>query len=157
MGITIKAKMEMSRANTLTAAFVTWMQNELCRVSRLGWGGDGQGDAAEPTASPVLMGSRPFYAAVARDGEPRHSLPSAGKEALPQELIKKSMGRAACSRAANSRKNKPGRSGRRVTAQGSGLRCILGWIVEGCKSGCHLGRFAENQIRGRAGLCHSGR
>lgn len=34
------------------------------------------------------MGSRPFYVAAARDGEPRHSLLSAGKELLPQELIK---------------------------------------------------------------------
>lgn len=78
----------MFRANTLTAAFVTRMQNESCRASRPGWEGDGQGDAAEPTASPALMGLRPFYVAAARDGEPRHSLLSAGKELLPQELIK---------------------------------------------------------------------
>ena len=102
--------METSCANTLTAAFVTRMQNELCGVSRPGWGGDGPGDAAEPTASPALMGSRPFYVTAVRDGQPRHSLLSAGEEALPQKLIKKSVGRAACSRAANSRK-KPSQEG----------------------------------------------
>lgn len=79
MGINIKEKMEMSCANTLIAAFVTRMQNESCRVSRRGWGGDGQGDTAEPTAPPVLAASRPFYGVGVRDGEPRLSLLSAGR------------------------------------------------------------------------------
>lgn len=78
MGINIEEKMEMSCANTLIAAFVTQMRNESCRVSHRGWGGDGQGDTAEPTAPPVLVASGPFYGVGARDGEPRHSLLSAG-------------------------------------------------------------------------------
>ena len=90
VGITIKEKMEMSCACRLTAAFVTRMHSELCGVSRLGWGGDGQGDTTEPAALPALMGSSPFDAV--RDGEPRPSLLSAGGEALSQELIKSQWG-----------------------------------------------------------------
>lgn len=95
VGITTQLKMEMPCANMLTAAFVTGMKNELCGVCHLSWGGDEPGDAPEPRASPMPVGLRPFHVTLVKAGEPRHSLLSAGEEALPRELSGVGSSRAA--------------------------------------------------------------
>lgn len=51
VGITIQLKMEMLFAYVLTAAFVTGMENKLCAVSHLRWGGNGP----EPQSQEPLL------------------------------------------------------------------------------------------------------